>query len=298
MPGSHPLNARLQEASDLIFKATDGRLHIQLFPADQLGGSMDMLSQLRSGALEFLAQSGPILSSFIRNVGIYGLAFAFKTDADAWAALDGALGDHLRTTIRAAGLNVFDKSWANGYRQVMSGTHPIKTPEDLHGFKIRVPPSPITQTSFRALGAAPTPLSWDQVYSALQTKIVDGFEVPLLVMEFSKFYEVQKYVSLTNHMWDSFFLLSSPTAWKALPEDVQKIVAKQFDTSAQMEREDLVKQNQTAQSSLEGHGMVVNSTDADQFRAALREAGYYATWKSKFDPEAWGLLEKYAGKLA
>lgn len=298
MTDLHPLNSRLQQAVDEISKDSNGQLRITVFPNDQLGGAMDMLSQLRSGGLEMLALSGPILESLIPVLGIYGLAFAFKSDTDAWAAMDGDLGTYLRTAIRGAGLEVFDRGWANGYRQVFSSTKAIRTPDDMKGFSIRIPNSAIELATFKDLGAAPTPLNWTEVYSALQTKVVDGVEVPLLVAEFSKLYEVQRYVSVTNHMWDSFFLLMNRRAFQQLPGDMQTLMATHFDAMALRQRSDLVNQDATARADLQKHGMAINDTDPQQFRAVLRKAGYYANFQAKYGKEAWSLLEKYAGQLA
>lgn len=297
MTDSHPLNAYLQKAADQILKESDGALRIDVFPNDQLGGAMDQLSQLRSGGLQMLAQSGPILESLVPAVGIYGLAFAFKTDADAWAAMDGALGQHLRKAIGSAGLGVLDKGWANGYRQVLTGTKPIRAPDDMHGLSIRVPSSPIELSTFRDLGASPTPLNWNEVYSALQTKVVDAVEVPLLVANFAKFYEVQKYVSITNHMWDSFFLLVNRQAWQQLPDPLRQLAEARFNDMAVQERHALLDQDAGATADLKSHGMQVNATDADQFREVLKQAGYYQNWKRKYGAASWSLLEQYSGPL-
>lgn len=298
MTDRHPLNSRLQQAAEQISNESDGQLRIDVFPNDQLGGAMDMLSQLRSGGLEMLCLSGPILESLIPSLGIYGLAFAFKTDTDAWAAMDGELGDYLRTQIRAAGLDVYDKGWANGYRQVFSGSKPIRTPDDMKGFNIRVPSSAIELTTFKDLGAAPTPLNWGEVYSALQTKVVDGVEVPLLVGDFAKLYEVQKYVSITNHMWDSFFLLMNRRSAQVLPAELRTMMATRFNNTALLQRADLRDQDQIARANLQRHGMQINETDPEQFRAVLRKAGYYANFQKTYGKQAWALLEKYAGPLA
>jgi TRAP-type transport system periplasmic protein len=114
----------------------------------------------------------------------------------------------VRGAIGKAGLHAFDTMWDNGYRQITSSTHPIVAPEDLRGFKIRVPVSPLWMSMFKALGASPAAINFNEVYSALQTRIVEGQENPVSLINLSKFYEVQKYVSSTNHMWDGFWTLA------------------------------------------------------------------------------------------
>src|SRR6266542_6603160 len=120
---------------------------------------------------------------------------------------------------------------------------PINTPDDLKGFKIRVPVSPLWTSMFKAFGASPASINFSEVYSALETKIVEGQENPLSLIEFNKFYEVQKYVSLTNHMWDGFWTLANGRAWASLPKDLQEIIVRNVNTAAVEERQDIRKLN-------------------------------------------------------
>ncbi|HYZ61237.1 MAG TPA: TRAP transporter substrate-binding protein, partial [Acetobacteraceae bacterium] len=175
-PVVHPLNVRAQEAADRILNASNGRLEIKLFPNNQLGSDTDMLSQLRSGALEFFTLSGLILSTLVPPASINGVGFAFKDYDQVWAAMDGKLGAFVRGEIAKRGLHPLDKMWDNGFRQTTSSTKPVKTPDDFRGFKIRVPVSPLWTSMFTALGASPASINFSEVYSALQTHIVDGQE--------------------------------------------------------------------------------------------------------------------------
>ncbi|WP_435336195.1 TRAP transporter substrate-binding protein, partial [Klebsiella pneumoniae] len=110
-----------------------------------------------------------------------------------------------------------ERIWDNGFRQITSSTRPIAGPADLQGFKIRVPVSPLWTSMFKALDSAPASINFAEVYSSLQTKIVDGQENPLAIISTAKLYEVQKYCSLTNHMWDGFWFLANRRAWERLP---------------------------------------------------------------------------------
>ena len=166
-PMSHPNTIRQQEAAERILKETNGRVKISVFPNNQLGGDTDMLSQLRSGALEFMSLSGLILSTFTPISSIYGIGYAFSSYDKVWAAVDGDLGNMIRATIGKAGLYGFDKVWDNGFRQISSSTHPIRNPADLKGYKIRVPVSPLWTSMFEAFGAAPASINFSEVYSAL-----------------------------------------------------------------------------------------------------------------------------------
>jgi len=295
---AHPMNIRLREAADKIKEESGGRMEIQLFPNSQLGGDSDMLSQLRTGAIQMFNLSGLILATYVPVASINGIGFAFKDYDQVWPAMDGALGAFVRSAIAKAGLYAFNNMWDNGYRQITSSTHPINTPDDIKGFKIRVPVSPLWTSMFKALGASPTSININEVYSALQTKIVEGQENPLSLINLFKFYEVQKYVSFTNHMWDGFWTLANAKAWADLPKDLQEIVARNINGAALKEREDVRQLNDSLQGDLTQKGMVFNKTDAEKFRATLRTAGFYAEWKDKYGAEAWAVLEKQVGSLS
>jgi tripartite ATP-independent transporter DctP family solute receptor len=204
----------------------------------------------------------------------------------------------VRADIAKRGIYAFAKQWDNGYRQITSSKMPIRTPQDLSGFKIRVPPSPLWTGMFQAFGASPTSINFNEVYSALQTHIVDGQENPLAIIDTAKLYEVQKYLSVTNHMWDGFWFLANRRAWEALPADVCPIIEAEMNTAAVAERDDVAKLNATLQGSLKAHGMEFIDTDPAAFRAALKQAGFYSEWRGKFGPEAWGALEAAVGSLA
>jgi tripartite ATP-independent transporter DctP family solute receptor len=294
----HPMNIRAQEAAARIKEKTGGRVDIQIFPNSQLGSDTDTLSQLRAGAVEFFTLSGLILSTLVPSASINGVGFAFKDYGQVWAAMDGALGSFVRADIAKRGLYAFAKEWDNGYRQITSSKRPIRTPEDLSGFKIRVPVSPLWTSMFTAFGASPTGINFNETYSALQTHIVDGQENPLAIIDTAKLYEVQKYLSVTNHMWDGFWFLANRRVWDALPADVRPIVETEFNAAALAERDDVAKLNATLQGSLKAHGMEFIDTDPAAFRAALKKAGFYAEWRGKFGPEAWGALEAAVGSLA
>jgi tripartite ATP-independent transporter DctP family solute receptor len=295
---SHPLNVRGKEAAARVREKTGGRVDIQVFPNSQLGSDTDTLSQLRSGAVEFFTLSGLILSTLVPVASINGIGFAFKDYGQVWPAMDGALGAYVRAEIAKRGLYAFGRQFDNGYRQITSSTKPIKTPEDLNGFKIRVPPSPLWTSMFKAFGAAPTSINFSETYSALQTRLVDGQENPLAIIETGKLYEVQKYLTVTNHMWDGFWFLANRKAWEAMPADLRATVEGEFNASAVTQREDIAKLNATLQGALEAKGLQFVQTDASLFRAALKKAGFYAEWKEKYGAEAWKTLEDAVGGLA
>jgi tripartite ATP-independent transporter DctP family solute receptor len=299
LPANHPLNVRIQEAADAIKKETDGRVDLRVFPNNQLGGDPDMFSQLRAGALEFYTVSGAnTLSTLVPKASISGVGFAYKDYDQVFAAFDGDLGAHIRGLIGKANLVVQDKIWNNGFRQITTSTKPIKTPADLQGMKIRVPGGRLWISLFKSLSAAPASISFNEVYSSLQTKVVDGQENALAVVDAAKLYEVQKYCSMTNHMWDGYWLLGNKPAWEKMPPTVRDIVSKHLNAGALKQRQDVIQLNASLQKTLAGRGLAFNTADANAFRQTLKSANFYTEQKQFFGDEEWSLMEKYTGKLA
>jgi tripartite ATP-independent transporter DctP family solute receptor len=297
VPETYPLNVRVTQAAERIRSATNGRFDLQVFPAGQLGTDTDMLSQVRSGAIEFYTASGLVLSTLVPLTAINALGFAFNDYSQVWPAMDGKLGAVIRAKIDAAGLHAIDKIFDIGFREVSSSTHPITDPDSFKGFKVRIPPSQLGVSMFRALGASPATLNFAEAYTALQTHVVDGQENPLSIIDTAKFYEVQKYVSMTNHMWDGYWLLCNGRAWKSLPDDVRAVVSRELNRAAEEDRADIAALDASLKGKLESKGMVFNTTDPEPFRAILKRDGFYGQWRKTFGEEAWGVMESYVGKL-
>jgi TRAP-type transport system periplasmic protein len=298
LPETHPMNLRAREMAAAIKQETNGRFDLQIFPNSQLGSDTDTLSQIRSGGVEFFTLSGLILSTLVPAASINGMGFAFPDYDTVWKAMDGDLGAYIRAQIAKANLIAMDKIWDNGFRQTTTSTKPVQAPDDFRGMKLRVPVSPLWTSMFKALDASPASINFNEVYSALQTRVVDGQENPLAIISTAKLYEVQKYCSLTNHMWDGFWFLANRRAWESLPDDVRGIVAKHINAAGLKERDDVAKLNATLQQDLAAKGLVFNRPDPAPFRDRLRAAGFYTEWKGKYGDEAWSLLERSVGKLA
>jgi len=297
-PVTNPINIRAKEAIEKIKQESNGRVEIQIFPNNQLGSDTDMISQLRTGAIDFMTETGALMENLVPTGSINGVGFAFPDYPTVWKAMDGDLGAHVRGAFAKANLHCFEKIWDNGFRQTTTSTKPINTPDDFKGFKIRVPVSPIQVSLFRGLGASPTSLPIKEVYSALQTHLADGQENALVLIEVFKFYEVQKYCSMTSHMWDGFWMLAGGKSWSRLPKDLQEIITRNWNEAALKQRADSEALDKSLQATLEGKGMVFNRPNVDPFRAKLRESGFYKEWRDKFGEEVWQVLEKYTGKLA
>ena len=171
-------------------------------------------------------------------------------------------------------------------------------PDDLRGLKLRVPAAPMLSTLFSALGASPTPINFNEVYSALQTKLVEGQENPLAIIATARLYEVQKFCSQTNHVWDAYWILGNRKAVERLPKDIQDIVLREFDKAASDERADIAALSKSLRAELQSKGLQFVDVDKSAFKTALGKTSFYKDWRAKFGDEAWKLLEDSAGALA
>jgi tripartite ATP-independent transporter DctP family solute receptor len=296
LPQGHPQHIRMVEATARILAATNGRLQLQLFPNSELGSDDSSVSQLRSGAMEMYIGSDGVLSTVVMDAAIEGVGFAFKSQPQALAAIDGPLGDVVRKQMVAKGIYPFAKCWVNGFRQIVTSTKPIKTVDDLAGLKVRTPGAKLYVDMFKTLGASPTPVNVADVYTGLQTKVIDAVEVPMAIIEASKWYEPTKYLSITNPIWGNLFAVVNLDAWKSLPPDIQAVLNREIDRAGMLERDDMLHADVALRAKLGGQGLAVNDvSDLGPFRVKLKP--FYADMKSAFSPEAWALLEKTTGRL-
>jgi tripartite ATP-independent transporter DctP family solute receptor len=238
------------------------------------------------------------LSTLVPLSGLPSIGFAFQSYDQVWAAMDGGVGDVVRDAIGKAGIVPMKKIWDNGFRQITSSSsRQLNGVEDLRGFKIRVPVTALLTSLFSGLGALPSSISYSELYSALQTHIVEGQENPLAQVATGKLYEVQKYCALSNHCWSGYWVVANRRTLAGLSPDLLEIVNRNFDTAADKERTDLLEMDRSLQADLASKGMTFNKPDPVQFRAALVKAGFYTQWQKTYGGEAWAKLEQYTGRL-
>ncbi|MCW5653902.1 TRAP transporter substrate-binding protein [Hydrogenophaga sp.] len=297
-PPDHPLSTNAVEAARKINAETKGRVEINYFPSSQLGGDTDMLAQVRAGALDFYTTSASFMTTLNPSVGPSALGFAFKDYATIWKAVDGDVGQVARRAAAAANIHIFEKFWDLGFRTVSHGSKPVSTLADMQGMKIRVPVLPMFFNMFKALGAAPVSMNFSELYTSLQTKLVDGQENPLVNVFTAKFYEVQKFISLTNHCWEGMLIASNRNRFNSLPADIQEVITRNINAAALKEREDMSKLTADVRTKLEAQGVKFNEIDIAPFRERLKQAGYYKEWRGKMGDETWAAIEKYAGSLS
>lgn len=294
----HPATVRCVEAAAALKEKTGGRLNITVYPNSQLGADTSMLAQCVSGAVEMYMLQSDLLAPRQPPAGVLGVGFAWSGYDRAWPAVDGALGDFVRAEAEKSNILCMKRAFDHGFRQITTRGKPINSPADLKGFKIRLPVAPMPIAMFKHLGASPTAINFNEVYSALQTGLVDGQENPLVVIDTAKLYEVEKYCSLTNHQWACYHVAFNIGAWKKLPKDVQDMTEAAFDDAANKERDDWQTTTKTLVESLKTKGLIFNQPDTAPFRAELSKSGFYPEIKAKVGDQAWALLEKYVGPLA
>lgn len=294
-PIGSPTQRRLTEMAEAIGRETDGQFRLDVFPESRLGPDPQMLADLRSGALEFFV-AGATLGGLAPTSALPLLPFAFADSAAVFAALDGALGDRIRRELAQNGVHAFRHCLQNGFHHLTTSTRPIRTAGDLAGVKIRSPGGEIAQDFFATFGAEAGYVPFNRMYDALKQRNFDGQSDPLGVVLSLKLYEVQTYLSLTRHWWSGFTLLANAGAWAALPAEIQQIVERNAEKFALLQRQDTEAINAAGAEELTRCGIIVNSADTDGFRAAL--GPFYARWREKAGPEAWRLLETYAGEIA
>jgi tripartite ATP-independent transporter DctP family solute receptor len=298
VPPVHPAGVRMQQLADKVLADSGGRLEIKVFPNSQLGSDPSMLGQLRSGALEFYAAGDNILANIVPVAGITAVPFAFGKYADAWNTVDGALGKFVRAALLRNKMYAFDREWDYGFRQIINGVRPINGPGDLKGLKFRVPSAPMQVSFYKTLGVTPADIAAAEMYTALQTHLVDGLDQPLATTDAFKLYEVQKYVAVTNQMWTGVTMIANPDALQKLPKNLQDLVEKNFDDFARLERNDMSSSDVQFTTALKSKGMIFSQPDVNAFKGVLRTGGFYAQWRETFGAEAWAMLEKSVGKLA
>jgi len=295
---SGTLHKNLTAMWQAIAAETNGRVETIVYPENNKlpGGDPDALKMLIAGEIQFFTLMGGIIGTVVPVAEAQQLPFAFKSAAAAHKAIDGPLGKYIGEEMAAKGMYLFPVAgFDNGMRQVASIPRPVTTPEDFAGMKIRVPPGQMMLDTFGAFGAQPVTTSANQIYDALKTGKVDAQENPLAILQGFKLYEVVKYVSLTNHMWSGFNAMAHPATWKALPDDIQGVIERNFTKYVRQQRQDQAALNASLRDDFVKRGLVFNDVDQAAFRARLPEV--YAVWKQKLGSKCWSLVEAEVGKL-
>ncbi|SEG89037.1 TRAP transporter substrate-binding protein [Marinobacterium lutimaris] len=290
-PGNPKAEASLKFA-ELVEEKTDGRVRVEVGGSAQYGDDVESLTNMRLGTLAFSANSQGTTSNIVPQFGVIGLPFLFNSLEHAYKVVDGPVGDKLNELAEQKGL-VLLALWDNGMRHVSNNVRPIKTPEDLAGIKLRTPPDPMTLDIFTALGANPGPLAFSELYIALQQGVFDGEENPLMNIYSSKLHEVQKYISLTGHKYETTPLLASKIIWSQLSKEDQQAVKEAAVEAGKLNREMSIKADAELIQKLQDAGVEINTVDIAPFAAKTKSV--YDEWHEKY-PELVDLVTSEAAK--
>jgi len=287
-PPQHAYNVGAREFARLIEEATKGEVVIKVFAAGQLGkGERELLEGLQVGTIDLaVTATGPV-SNFSPDMGVVDLPFLFTSPEHVDKVLDGPIGRGLLDGLESAnikGLAFFE----NGFRNFTNSSRPLVKPEDFKGLKFRTMENPVHLASVRQLGAQAVPMSWGEVYTSLQTKVIDGQENPIAIIHAFKLSEVQKFLSLTGHFYSPAPLTMSLKRFKELKPEWQKLFLENGLTAAAFERK-AIRDNEAKQlEDLKAQGMQVSTVDKAVFVQAMAPvyqqfSEKYPGWKAVLD---------------
>jgi tripartite ATP-independent transporter DctP family solute receptor len=253
----HPVSFGVQKFAEILAAKSGGKLKVREFPASQLGNEMQMQSALRGGTQEILSASTTSLASVVKEFGLLDFPFAVSTTAQAEALVAGPFGQAMIDVLSEKDL-IGLGYWGLGFRNATNSSRSIAKVEDFAGLKLRVIPNPVFLETFKALKANPVPMNFGELYTALENKTVDGQENPYTVILSNKFYEVQKYVSATNHAFTQNILLVSKKFWDKLSPEEQKMMREAVAETRDYQREQTRIQAEKALTELKAKGMTFN----------------------------------------
>ncbi|CAM5280877.1 tripartite ATP-independent transporter DctP family solute receptor [Aquamicrobium terrae] len=269
--------------ADAVEKATNGKFKFRQFPSSALGGEREVVEGLQLGTVEATIVSTGTLSNFVPAVGVTDIPFLFRDLHHARDVLDGPIGQDLLAQFEPRGLVAL--AWGEqGFRHITNNKHPINTPADLAGLKLRTMENPVHITAFETLGAAPTPMAWPEVIDALQQGTIDGQENPLSVIVSAKLYEVQKYLTLSGHVYSPAVLLVSKPFYDGLSDEEKEAFRKGAAEGVVAMRAFVDDVEKTGVEQLKEKGMQVNELSVGQkadFQNSLKAA--YEQYYQKYD---------------
>jgi tripartite ATP-independent transporter DctP family solute receptor len=273
-----------------VKKETKGRVIVQVYPSGQLGNEKDVVEGLSMQTIDGGLVGGGSFQPIEPKMGIEALPYAWPTHQAAYKAYDGKLGKSLIALLAKKGI-IGISWWENGFRNITNNKKPITKPADLKGLKIRVTPDKMRLDTFNALGATPMPIAFGELYSALQQGVVDGEENPYAIIYSNAFYEVQKYLSISNHIWGSALLCVNKTVWGKLSPADQKTFQKLADKWCKKQRAMTIKEEGESLAKLKAKGMKVNKVDTKAFRKAVQPV--WAKYESVFGKDTINLVREY-----
>ena len=291
----HPVSMGVKRFAEVLSAKSGGKLKVQEFPANQLGNEMQQQSALQGGVQEMSAPATTSLAGIVKEFGLIDFPFSVANFAQADALLDGPLGQALIAKLPEKGLMALGY-WDLGFRNVTNSKRPIGRAEDLEGLKLRVIPNPVFLETFRAFKANPVPMPFAELYGALESKAVDGQENPFAVILSNKFFEVNKFVSATNHVYAANIILVSKRFWDRLSPAEQRMMNEAANETRAYQRQASRSAAQKAVADLQAKGMQFNEVSAAE-QARMRDIAKPVIEKfaASYDP---AIVKLYNAELA
>jgi tripartite ATP-independent transporter DctP family solute receptor len=291
----HPVSFGVKKFAELVAAKSSGKIQVKEFPSNQLGPEQQQTAALQGGVQEMQAPATTSVVTVVKDFGVIDFPYTVGNFDQAYALLDGPLGNALRAKLPEKGL-VALAFWDLGFRNVTNSKRPVARVEDLDGLKLRVIPNPVFLEAFKAFKANPVPMAWPEVYTALETKTIDGQENPYSVILSNKFYEVQKYVSSTQHVYGTNIILVSKKFWDKLSPTEQKILQDSAIEARDYQRRVSRAAADTAVKELAAKGMQVtqmSTAERDRMRQIAKPVN--DKFLASYDP---AIQKLYASEVA
>lgn len=258
------------ELKRVIEEKSEGRITVEVYPAQQLGSAQEMIEGMQMGTIEATLLPTAKFGGFNQTMNILDMPFLFPDEDTLYDVMNGEVGDLVMSGLPEIGIRGC-AFYGNGFKAITNNSHPITTPDDLKGLKIRTMEAPLIMSTYSAWGANPVPVDFSELYSSLQQKVVDGQENPFLTISDMRFYEVQKYMTISNHAYLSYVLTFSDSWLNSLPDDLEQIVLDCGKQCVAYHREQMASLNQGYYDNIAASGIEIYTLTEDQ-RAAFKEA--------------------------
>ncbi|MEH7436648.1 TRAP transporter substrate-binding protein [Neobacillus drentensis] len=274
----------MEKFQELVKEKSNGTIEIEVFPNGSLGGERDMIEGLNVGSVDMVLTSTGPMSGFAPEVTVVDLPFLFRNEDHAHKVLDGKIGDDLRSKVETTmGVKTL-AWWENGFRNITTGKTAVEKPEDLKGIKIRTMENDIHMDTFREFGAQPTPMSFTELFTALQQGVIDAEENPVPVIMTSRFYEVQGNLTMTRHFYNPSLLLMSTNKFDSLTNEEKKVLEEAAVEAGKYERQVVQDMEKQYISELKEKGMkVIENPNLESFKEAVKPV--YKKYESVFGKE-------------
>jgi len=277
----HPGDLAANMFAENVEKRTNGAIKITVYPNNELGSPPELLEQNIAGAIEMSLPTQGALDKYSKKFAAVMLPFVFRDYQHAWKVLDGPFMDWAAPDLNKQGL-IFLSNWEWGFRNITNNVRPINTPEDVKGLKLRTPPEIQLEAAMEALGAVVTKIAFPELYMSLKQGVVDGQENPLAVIYHFKIYEVQKYLALTHHVYNSMVHVMSKRIWDSLTPEQQAILKEESKKAGDFMRQRMQEEEKGLVDKLKEEGMIVTEPDVSLFKAKMKPA--------------WDRIAGYAGR--